>query len=89
MEAEVAPQQQETTAELRGVLRTDNRPPRFKVVFRSSDGEQVVDALLGERVHGLWTAREYNADDSTLTLVNGGRYVILKKGIPVVLPEAP
>ena len=87
--ADVAPQKLETTAELRGVLRTDNRPPRFKVVFRSSDGEQVVDALLGERVHGLWTAREYNADDSTLTLVNGGRYVILKKGIPVVLPEAP
>ena len=87
--ADPAPLTSQITAELRGVLRSENRPPRFKVVFRSPAGEQTVDALLGERLFGLWTAREYNAEDSSLTLVNGGRYVILKKGTPVVLPEAP
>ncbi|HOV60856.1 MAG TPA: hypothetical protein PK349_07290 [Candidatus Hydrogenedentes bacterium] len=77
------------TAELRGILRTENRPPRFKVIFRSATGEQVVDALLGERMYGLWTAREFNDEDASLTLTNGGRYVILKKGVPVELPDAP
>ncbi|HOQ91076.1 MAG TPA: hypothetical protein PLX03_13125, partial [Candidatus Hydrogenedentes bacterium] len=77
------------TAELRGVMRSENRPPRFKVVFRSGDGEQIVDAMLGDRIFGLWSAKEFNAEDSTLVLANGGRLVVLRKGIPVELPDAP
>lgn len=77
------------TAELRGVMRSENRPPRFKIVFQSGNGEQIVDAMLGDRIFGLWSAKEFNAEDSTLVLANGGRLVVLRKGIPVELPDAP
>lgn len=48
-----------------------------------------MDAMLGDRIFGLWSAKEFNAEDSTLVLANGGRLVVLRKGIPVELPDAP
>ncbi len=74
--------------ELRGVMRKEGSPPRFRVIVNVPGGRnRTVDLDLGDTVFGPWKALEYSAVSKKLTLSNTKRLVVLNTGETVDLPE--
>lgn len=73
--------------ELRGFLSSEGRPPQFRIVLYYPDGRVRTRLLpvLGE-VEGSWYLAEFNRDEETVTLSNGYRYVVLRRGKREQLP---
>ena len=76
----------EVKAELRGVLRMPDRPPRFSIHVHMPDGEiRSRSVSIGAPIYRMWYVAEYNPAEQTVTLSDDESFVILRRGDPQVL----
>ncbi|MBI5095455.1 MAG: hypothetical protein HZB26_23860 [Candidatus Hydrogenedentes bacterium] len=73
--------------ELRGLVRAPEREPQFAIVIHLPDGstrERRVST--GGNVYEKWIVREFNPQESTVTVTNGQSVYILRRGERVDIP---
>ena len=72
--------------ELRCVLASGHRDPRFSIIIHLADGtSDTKDLTLNDPLHGDWTVSEFNPLRQTVTIANGGTFRILNRGERVSL----
>lgn len=74
--------------ELRGIVRNEHRAPRFSIaLYLSNATEKFLDLSVGETLFEPWTVLEFNPDRQTVTISDGSRILILKRGQRTPLQE--
>ncbi|HIJ65522.1 MAG TPA: hypothetical protein HPP77_06170 [Candidatus Hydrogenedentes bacterium] len=77
------------TVELRGIMSTENRPPSFSVLVHLPDGGTRQRTLrIGDALYGDWTITEQNGIRETITISDGDRMLILRRGERVPLASS-
>jgi hypothetical protein len=73
-------------AELRGVVRSESRGPRFSIILYLPSGvPRYLDVRIGDTIYGDWSVNEFNPDRQTVTIGNGDRILILNRGQRIAL----
>ena len=76
--------------QLRGVMDSDNRAPRFPVTITDAEGfSRKTNLALGDVIVGDWKAAEFSPTQNTLTISNGQQMLVLQPGEVLELSVEP